>query len=42
MNPDDTPLTVDVDHAGKKRNPTHPTPGPFETPGQGSVTLPLR
>lgn len=42
VNADDTPLTVDVDHAGKQRNPAHPTPGPFETPGQGSVTLPLR
>lgn len=39
---DDSPLTVEVDYLGKKRHSPHPTPGPFEAPGQGSVTIGVR
>lgn len=41
VQPDGSPVTLDRDYAGKRRDPT-PTPGPFEQPGHGVVTLPLR
>ncbi len=41
-NADGTPLKVDRDFFGKKRDRAHPTPGPFEKPGTGAVALQLR
>jgi len=38
-NPDGTPLTVDTDYFGRKRNTAVPSPGPFENPGQGRLIL---
>ncbi len=38
-NPDGTPLKVDIDYFGKKRNKANPTPGPFENPGKGKLKL---
>jgi alpha-N-arabinofuranosidase len=38
-NPDGTPLKIDTDYFGKKRNETNPTTGPFENPGEGKLTL---
>jgi alpha-N-arabinofuranosidase len=38
-NSDGSPLKVDTDYFGKPRNPAHPTPGPFENPGTGPLTL---
>ncbi len=38
-NADGTPLTVDTDYFGKKRDTDRPSPGPFEKPGQGEITL---
>jgi len=38
-NADGTPLTVDRDYFGHKRNATAPSPGPFENPGEGRLTL---
>ena len=38
-NPDGTPLKVDTDYFGKKRNAARPTAGPFENPGIGSLRL---
>jgi hypothetical protein len=38
-NPDGSPLKIDTDFFGAQRNPAHPTPGPFENPGQGSLIL---
>ena len=38
-NPDGSPLKVDCDYFAQRRNAAHPTPGPFETPGQGEVRL---
>jgi len=38
-NPDGTPLAIDIDFFGKKRNPAKPTAGPFETPGSGKLDL---
>jgi len=40
-NPDGTPLQIDTDYFGKKRDPAHPSPGPFENPGPGTRTLDL-
>jgi hypothetical protein len=37
-NPDGSPLVIDCDYSGEKRNPA-PTPGPFENPGRGTVRL---
>ena len=37
-NPDGSPLKIDSDYFGKKRNAENPTPGPFETSGPGPVT----
>jgi hypothetical protein len=38
-NPDGTPLTVDSDYFGKKRNPSAPSPGPFENPEEAKLKL---
>ena len=38
-NADGTPLTVDTDYFGKKRNTTAPSPGPFEPPRSGRQVL---
>ena len=38
-NPDGTPLKVNADFFGKPRNAANPTPGPFENPGDGKLTL---
>ena len=37
VNPDDSPVRVDTDYFGKPRNPSRPTPGPFEDPGHGEI-----
>jgi hypothetical protein len=39
VNSDNSPLRIDADYFGKPRNQTNPTPGPFESPGSGSITL---
>jgi hypothetical protein len=41
-NADGSPIQVDVDYLGKPRDRARPTPGPFENPGEGAVTLKLR
>ena len=38
-NPDGTPLKIDKDYFGKKRNDQNPTAGPFENPGEGKLIL---
>jgi hypothetical protein len=38
-NPDGSPLKVDTDYFGKRRNKVNPTPGPFEKPDQGDLKL---
>lgn len=38
-NADGSPLEVDADYFGKRRNPDNPNPGPFESPGTGLLTL---
>jgi len=38
-NADGTPLTIDTDYFGKKRNAAAPSAGPFESPGVGKLTL---
>ncbi len=40
-NADGSPLKIDTDYFGKKRNAASPTPGPFENPGQGELNLKL-
>jgi alpha-N-arabinofuranosidase len=39
VNPDDSPLRIDTDYLGKKRDETNPCPGPFELPAGGTHTL---
>jgi alpha-N-arabinofuranosidase len=39
VNPNDTPIRVDHDYFGKKRNPENPYPGPFELPEGGKHPL---
>jgi hypothetical protein len=41
-NADGSPLKVDTDYFGKKRSKANPTPGPFENPGGGPLTLKVR
>jgi len=36
---DATPIRVDTDYFGNKRNEANPTPGPFENPGTGQLML---
>ncbi|MHC4558981.1 MAG: right-handed parallel beta-helix repeat-containing protein [Planctomycetota bacterium] len=38
-NPDGSPLKIDTDYFGKKRNKANPSAGPFENPGDGKLTL---
>ena len=38
-NPDGSPLKIDTDYFGKRRNEANPTAGPFENPGAGPLTL---
>ena len=38
-NPDGSPLKIDTDYFGKRRNEASPTAGPFENPGAGPLTL---
>lgn len=42
VNPDGSPIAIDTDYFGKKRNPDTPTPGPFESPAAGTVGINLR
>jgi hypothetical protein len=37
--PDGSPIAIDTDYAGKSRNGSNPTPGPFERPGQGKLSI---
>ncbi len=37
--PDGSPLKIDTDYFGRPRNPTNPTPGPFENPGHKALKL---
>ncbi len=39
VSPNDSPLNIDTDYFGQKRNATNPTPGPFENPGDGVIVL---
>jgi alpha-L-arabinofuranosidase len=38
-NADGSPLVIDTDYFGRKRDPRSPAPGPFEIPGQGEAGL---
>ena len=38
-NTDGTPITLNTDYFGHKRDPERPTAGPFEDPGSGRVSL---
>ncbi len=38
-NADGSPLKIDTDYLGKKRNRTSPTAGPFENPGINPITI---
>lgn len=40
-NPDGSALKIDTDYFGKPRSRAHPTPGPFEKPGEGETWLNL-
>ncbi len=37
--PDGSAYRIDTDYIGKKRNKANPSPGPFENPGEGKLTL---
>ena len=37
--PDGSPIQINTDYFGRSRSNSHPTPGPFEDPGQGERTL---
>jgi alpha-N-arabinofuranosidase len=39
---DGSPIRVEADFFGRKRDPADPTPGPFEAPGPGPLELKLR
>ena len=41
-NPDASPLKINTDYFGKKRNEANPTAGPFENPGTGPLSLKVR
>jgi alpha-N-arabinofuranosidase len=41
-NPDGSPLAVDTDYFGRKRDAARPTAGPFEQPGTGPLRLKVR
>jgi alpha-N-arabinofuranosidase len=38
-NPDGSPLKIDTDYFGNRRNEASPTAGPFEDPGADPLTL---
>ena len=38
-NADGSPVAIDSDYFGVKRNAEAPYPGPFENPGRGKITL---
>ncbi|MBI2421913.1 MAG: right-handed parallel beta-helix repeat-containing protein [Candidatus Hydrogenedentes bacterium] len=38
-NPDGTPIQIDTDYFRKERDPAHPTPGPFEKPRTGPLSI---
>ncbi len=38
-NADGSPVKIEADYFGKKRDTSHPTPGPFEQPGSGGLKL---
>ena len=38
-NPDGSPLKIDTDYSGKKRNEKKPSPGPFENPAVGKQLM---
>ncbi|MHC4212063.1 MAG: right-handed parallel beta-helix repeat-containing protein [Planctomycetota bacterium] len=38
-NPDGSPLRIDTDYFGNKRNDKNPNAGPFENPGQGKFSV---
>jgi alpha-N-arabinofuranosidase len=40
-NADGSPLAINVDYFGKKRDTRRPSAGPFENPGAGKVELKL-
>jgi alpha-N-arabinofuranosidase len=40
--PDGTPISIDTDYSGKSRSESNPTPGPFERPGQGLLSIKVR
>lgn len=39
---DGTPIMIDTDYFGQKRNTENPTPGPFANPGRGLVMIKVR
>jgi alpha-N-arabinofuranosidase len=39
---DGSPIRINTDYFGKKRNESSPTPGPFENPGTGPIKLKVR
>jgi len=39
VNPDGTPLRIDIDYLGCQRNEQNPSAGPFENPGTGELCL---
>ena len=41
-NPDGSPITIDSDYFGRKRNKLNPFAGPFERPGIGKLRLKVR
>ncbi len=38
-NPDGSPVKIDTDYFGKKRDSNNPFPGPFENSSAGSLTI---
>lgn len=42
VNPDGSPIQVATDCLGKPRNPSNPTPGPIELPGEGMIEIKIR
>jgi hypothetical protein len=42
LDADGSPLKISTDYFGKKRSGKQPTPGPFEKPGAGALTLYLK
>ena len=40
--PDGSPLKIDTDYFGRRRNDASPTAGPFENPGTGALILKVR